>query len=274
MSTISLQKAYENEWQLFTPVYPPEIYEKYCNICEEWDSNSNANPNDLINELILIIDKYPDFLDAYSILGTIFTDCDRKDLSHKIWRVAGQMLLQAIPNSFDFQKDKLNYYILSNRTFFRSYFNLGFTYFEDADDENIDFLRQANLKVAAEIFQNLVNIHHNDNIGARDLLIPCYLGLGEYEKVLEVCKLYESEDEDVDNETCDPNILYGRVLAALKLKKRPKAKQWLQIAIERRPLVAQILLKENPKQPINYYTDVYTSGGADEAYRYWQMNYK
>ncbi|QLE46531.1 hypothetical protein FD723_40680 (plasmid) [Nostoc sp. C052] len=268
ITSLSLQQAENSEWRFVSPEYPPEIYEQYYNICEEWDSSQNANPHKLINELILIITNYPSFLDAYSLLGMIFSDCNKKDISHKIWLIAGQLLLQAIPKSFDFQRDTLNYYILPNRSFFRSYFNLGLTYFENANDEKIDFLRQANLKLAAEVFQNLVNINRSDNVGARDLLVPCYLGLEDYEKVLEVCSLYE------DGETTDPSILYGRVLAALKLRKRARARQWLQVAIKYRPLVAQILLKVNPKQPIDYSANAYTCGGADEAYNYWQQNYK
>jgi hypothetical protein len=272
MSTLRLEKQADGDWSFEFPSLVTEFNDSLDSISDAWFYD-NAEPNKILNDLTNIIKICPDHIDAYCLLGLVYEECGCEDLAFRILEVGIQRVLRILPKEFDFRKHKISYYDLDNRPFFRLYHAWGLAHLKAAKDKRLKFLSIQNLEIASEIFLNLISIHYNDNICASDLLIECYLKLGRYEDVLSICKLYQNEFEDEaafhDKETTAPSILYGRVLGAIQLNRSDVVQKWLKVAIERKPLIAEILALKNPSQPENYNPNILTSGGADEAYNYW-----
>ena len=276
MNTLRLEKQADGNWRFELPSSVTEFNDTLDSISDAWFYD-NLDPNKIINDLTNIIKNCPDNIDAYCLLGQVYEECGFEDLAFRTLSVGIQRVLRIFPKKFDFRKQRISYYDLDNRPFFRLYHAWGLAHLKAAKDEELKFLSIQNLEIASEIFHNLISIHYNDNLGNRDLLIECYLKLERYEDVLEVCKLYQNEFEKEaafhENETTAPSILYGRVLAAIQLNRSDVVQEWLKVAIDRRPLIAEILLLKNPNLPENYNHNVQTSGGADEAYNYWCDNH-
>lgn len=136
----------------------------------------------------------------------------------------------------------------------------------------------------------MIAVCPSDNMGLRDFCICSGLKLGKYREILKLCELFQSpsfeeedeEDEqeelvdeyycsDSDRETTDPTVMNGRIIALWRsLSSQSPLNYWLEIAIKRSPLVAEILLLDKPLPPLDSNLESYTSGGADEAYLYWQ----
>jgi tetratricopeptide (TPR) repeat protein len=94
------------------------------------------------------------------------------------------------------------------------------------------------------------------------MAVAALLKLGRLEDILKITKQYPG---DMLSET-----LYGRALALFKLGRRREATTALKEAVSCLPLVRKELLKTRHHLPRTARLDVVTTGGADEAYYYWE----
>lgn len=208
---------------------------------------------EIIVEQILIdfLSKFPESIAVCSLLAEIYATQDKHFQSYLINREAVRIGLDALPKKFDWKKSKLNWGFIENRPFLRAYYRLGLTLKE-----------QNKLVEAAQIFERLLSVCPNDNIGARSILPEIYFLQANYQGVMDLALKYPN---DMLSE-----VTFGAVLATALLGDLPKAKIMLAAAAEKMPLVVKELKKKRHRQPKSLMEGMITIGGADQAYEYWQ----
>ncbi|BDA76284.1 hypothetical protein CAL7716_104500 (plasmid) [Calothrix sp. PCC 7716] len=255
-----------NLWQFVFPACVRDFESVYYEICDSWGYGS-GEPSIQTAQLEALIESCPHYLNAYNLLAIILLDIGNLDLSIQVWERGFDLIRMAIPREFEFGKDKINYYVLSNRPYFETCYGLAEAYIERATllSNKYNFLKTWDLVKAVEIFENLINVHPSDNIGARIKLAQCYLSLNRYKDILKLAAKYpEGASADVE---------YAAVLAALKLGDTHKGSRYLDKAINSAPLIAEILLLSLPKQPKAFHEANLICGSASEAYYYWLHNH-
>jgi hypothetical protein len=111
----------------------------------------------------------------------------------------------------------------------------------------LQLLKRGQIDGALEVFEHLVALSPNDNLGARALVVGCHFELKEPEGVLSVCRQFPDDAME--------QLVYGEAL---------------DIATKCYPLIAAELLKTKHKQPKGVDGQHITLGGPDQAYVYWQ----
>jgi tetratricopeptide (TPR) repeat protein len=115
---------------------------------------------------------------------------------------------------------------------------------------------------ALEMFENLLALSPNDNLGARALAVGCHFELNEPGGVLCVCRQFKNDAME--------QLVYGKALALFQLGKVKEAQKALDVAIRCYPLIAAELLKTTHRKPRSVDDRHITMGGPDQAYLYWQ----
>ena len=115
---------------------------------------------------------------------------------------------------------------------------------------------------ALEVFENLIRLSPNDNLGVRSLAVGYYLELKEPSGVLSICRQFKNDAME--------HVAYGKALALFQLRKVKQAEKALDIAIKCYPLIAAELLKTKHRRPKGISAKHVTLGGPDQAYVYWQ----
>jgi tetratricopeptide (TPR) repeat protein len=126
----------------------------------------------------------------------------------------------------------------------------------------LQLLKRGQIDGALEVFEHLVALSPNDNLGARALVVGCHFELKEPEGVLSVCRQFPDDAME--------QLVYGKALALFQLGKVKEAREALDIATKCYPLIAAELLKTKHKQPKGVDGQHITLGGPDQAYVYWQ----
>jgi tetratricopeptide (TPR) repeat protein len=201
------------------------------------------------SEFKMIIKDDPEFIDAYNSLGWLEIDVKNFGNSLKHFSNAFRIGNTLIPKNFD---GKIIWGVIDNRPFLRSLQGLGVTYIFINEFEKALFYLEKNLKY-----------NPNDNQGIRSLAIHCYIALGEFNKVLKLCKSFP---DDALAET-----QFGMVLANYKLAKYKEAEESLKDTLKWHPLVAEELISKKHKEVKSEFRATITLGGEDEAYEYWKM---
>ncbi len=207
-----------------------------------------SDPELASQELNNIIRQDPQFIDAYNSLGWWEIDSENygnaKGLFEKAFRTGNGV----IPKDFS---GRIIWGFIDNRPFLRSMKGLGLCHLFTND-----------FGKALQIFNKILGYNPSDNQGIRALAIHCNLALGGFDAVLEICSRYPEDTL--------PDTLYGKVIAYYRLNKMPKAREALNEAIDYCPLVAKELARRRHKRIESEFPGSVTSGGADEAYDYWE----
>jgi hypothetical protein len=268
-------------WFFAKPGVPEDVESFLTLVCSQLDrsmgfvSFQSQDVTEIVDQLSELTQKFPACLKAWNCLGGVLANCQGKKAkreSVRIWREGYQLAMEAFPRNFQWDGSYvLDFYELENVPFFQLCFN------------HITTLRNDNL-IFKTTFQ-LISLCPLHCSGLEDFCIHSGLRLGNYKQVLSVCEFFHNggdEDEDEQDafaddyrETTDPVVLYGRVLALWHIDPSSSLlNSWLALAIRHRPLVAEILLLDNPLPPKifppGFCAGGSTSGGADEAYLYWQ----
>ena len=224
----------ENRFELFERFYDAdEILEK--DIAE--------------SEFKMIIKDDPEFIDAYNSLGWLEIESKNFGNALKHFGNAFRIGHTLIPKNFN---GKVIWGVIDNRPFLRSLQGLGVSYL---------FINE--FEKALLYFEKNLKYNPNDNQGIRSLAIHCYVALGEFNKVLKLCKSFP-DDSMAETE-------FGKVLAYYKLSKYEDAEKALKDALKWHPLVAKELISNKHKEVKSNIKGAITLGGEDEAYEYWKM---
>ncbi len=200
------------------------------------------------NELSMLIKEDKEFIDAYNSLGWLHMQQYNYGIAQSYFYEAFNIGDSLIPKEF---KGEIIWGDIDNRPFLRSIHGLG-----------LSFLQIGEFIESKKYFEKNLEYNQNDNQGIRALLIQNYIALGEFKKILDVCKLFP---DDVMADT-----LYGKVLALFYLNKHKEAERALEVAVKYLPLVSKELVSKNHKPIYNDQPGVNSVGGADEAYEYWE----
>lgn len=245
---ILLREVEPGEWWMEMPRITCEVDER---LQAGIDFMHAGNFNQAIAKFARLINELPEHLDAYHHLALTLQYAGRNHEATDVWRCAVELALQFFPERFDFSSHQLPWLELGNRPFLRAYHGLGLCVLDDGDVE-----------AALEIFERLVSLNPNDNLGARALVVGCRLALHQPEGVLKVCRQYPEDGME--------QLVYGRPLALFQLGRLKPASQALKQAINLLPLIAKELVKKSHRRPKGVDPRYVTMGGADQAYDYWQ----
>ncbi len=240
----------EGDWIIEEPQIVIELTEKFDKALELWESNQIKKFEKVLRGIIFLC---PYHIDALHHLSLVAHERGQYFEELLIEQEAASVVLKLMDGIFDFKKDKLLYGYLENRPFHRAYHSFGLC------------LRRMNrINEAIEVFENMLQINPDDDMGVRHSLVKYYFETNQFMKVIEISKLYP-EDSTVD-------IVYGKALAKYFLGKS-EYEDDLKNAVRSLPKVGkEIIRMVHVRPPQNYIgkTEVKTIGGDDEAYYYWE----
>lgn len=247
---IKVVPIFKNEWQFQFPRLDNRVYDMFDEALEEFDS---GNLKSAEHSIRLLLEGYPEFIDAYHHLALILVETNRDKEARHIWENAATIGKSAFPKAFKFGRHRLPWGILENRPFLRVFHSWG-----------LQLLEENKVSDAVLVFNDILSMNPNDNQGIRALAIGCYFKLNQPTDVLSVCKRYP-------NDTME-EVLYGRPLALFQRGRESEARKSLLKAIEILPNVLKELLKKSHRPPKNLSPGYVIHGSADQAYYYWENN--
>ncbi len=189
-------------------------------------------------------------MDVHHHLAIALQRLGRHDEAMEQWTRAVGIGFSALPASFFFGRDKLEWGWLQNRPFLRAYHGLATALMEDGL-----------LGEAAVILNNILDLNPNDNQGVRMLLVSCGFGLRRPGDALRVCERYPDDA---------PDLRFGRALALFQLDRPDEAEAAYRDAAAEWPRVHEELLKTRHTRPKEMHPGYITVGGADQAFAYWE----
>lgn len=244
---IILRQMEKHEW-LFTL---PRITEAVDDRLEEGIEWIDADPERAATIFMRLIDEYPEHMDAYHHLALTQEKMGRKEEAFQTWKLAVGTALKFFPEHFSMKHDRLEWGFVENRPFLRLYHSYG-----------LQLLEQEETDDALEVFENLLGLSPNDNLGARALVVGCHFELKEPSGVLSVCRQFPNDAME--------HLVYGKALALFQLGNAKQAETALKIAIKCYPLIANELSNPKHRKPKRMDDKRVTLGGLDQAYVYWQ----
>jgi tetratricopeptide (TPR) repeat protein len=245
---IKLINIDEDEWEFEDDLINSVVHDELDRVIGHWHSGECG-----IAEFILkgIISKNVHHIDAYHHLSLIYEETERDFEAYLCCREATRIGLEAIPDGFSWESSKLPWFHLDNRPFLRAYHTLG-----------LWLERRKEVDESIKVFNNMLSICPNDNIGVRYLLPKLFLERGDLLSVIRHCKKHA--------EDYSPEIMYTYPLALILSGEVAKAKPLLVEAKLQLPLVAKELKKKRHTKPKSSYSYGVTVGGVDQAYEYWK----
>lgn len=240
----------ENKWAFYYEPDSKKLIDELYKADEFRELGNNKLAEDIYKK---IIKEFPDCISAHNSLGVIYYEEEKFQLAKEYWLKGYKIGIKNIPKNFIVGQDLLIWSVVENRDFLRCVFNLG-----------LYFLRRCNLAKAIELFEFRISLDPRDRQGVIDLLIECYLKIGNYKGVIELCDRYE------DYESTE--ILYGKPYALLKLGYKDKATFLLREAIQRKPIVLKELKKKKHRKPKSTNSIESMDIDREEAYYYWESN--
>lgn len=238
----------DNEW-FFSDDLADESIKEFNDAMDEFEFGEGEVAE---SKLKSIITDNPYHIDAYHHLSMLWEEVGIDFEAYLCAREAARIGLSVIPENFNWNTARVNWANLCNRPFLRAYHNLG-----------LWLERRKETTQAITVFNNLISICPNDNIGARHELPKLWLETGDYLSLVRLCKKYHEE--------CSPEILYTHSLSLFLLKEDEKALTALDLAIKEFPLFAQELKKKCHKKPTSSIDGYVSFAGGDHAYEYWKI---
>lgn len=245
---MKLQQLDKDAWVFPEDAVPRALFDDFETALKAWQEGKVAVTEKI---LLSVVSQCPDYIDALHHLALLYKEAGREGAAFAYWQAAVGVGLRAFPEEFSWGRSKLEWGFLDNRPFLRAYHALG-----------LWFLQQGQYEDAIEIFGHLLAASPNDNLGTRYILPECWFGAGEPAKVVAHCQTHGDDG--------GPDIHYSLGLALVMCGKVESAKQVLEAAVSRLPLIAKELLKKSHRRPASYRDGYISWGGTDQAYDYWQ----
>ena len=237
-----------NDWIFQDPTITDEIDDKLDEALDIWRAGYTERAE---NMLRAVVEECPNHIDALHHLSLIYKEQGRELEAYVFCQAAVSIGLHAIPRKFKWDNSRVTWGFWENRPFMRAYHNLGLWHFHSDRYDN-----------AIEIFERLLSVNWNDNLGVRYLLPVCWFEKNELSAILDLCSQYP---DDVG-----PGILYSKALALARLGRDEDARAVLEYCVVELPLVGKELLKKRHPKPKSRIEGRITMGGPDEAYEYWR----
>lgn len=249
MSTVhKLERVGPNHWRFRWSRSFREESEKLDSAIDQWQAGQSERA---VRMLRGILRRQAEHLDAMHHLALVLADQEREEEALLLWEEAAALGGAAFPpGAFQRGRDLLEWAWLENRPFLRCPDGLMHAY----GDAGLDLQ-------AIDLGRELLALNPNDNHSVRCVLADMLLDAERYAEVVEALAPYGDD--------FFPQVLYGRALALFALSRFDEADDALRGAIERLPLVAEELLKDE-RPPVEGSMPGYeTVSGPDQAYNYW-----
>jgi tetratricopeptide (TPR) repeat protein len=250
IGSIKVVPFFKNEWRFEFSRLDDRVYEMFHDALDDFDTGKLIQAE---RSLRLLLDGYPEFIDAYHHLAMILDETRRYKEARQVWENAVIIGKSAFPKTEKRVRLRLPWGILDNRPFLRVYHSWG-----------LQLIEEEKVTDALVVFNDILSMNPNDNQGIRALAIGCYFQLNQPTQVLAVCKRYPNDAME--------EVLYGHPLALFQLGREQEARSTLRKAIEILPNISKELLKKTHRPPKNLSLEYVTHGGADQAYYYWKNN--
>lgn len=250
LNSICVVPISKTEWTFEFPRLDNRAFDMFHEALDNFEAGDLRKAE---NDLRLLLDGFPEFIDAYHHLAMILDETKRHNEAYQAWETAIEIGQSAFPKSFKRGRHRLPWGILDNRPFLRALHSWG-----------LQLLDEEKVTQALDVFKDILSKNPNDNQGIRALAIDCYFRLRQPDRVLAICKRYPQDAME--------EVLYGRSLALFQLHQEREARTALQKAVEIIPFVADELLKKTHRPPKDLDPRYVTHGGRDQAYYYWKQN--
>lgn len=245
---LKLSRVGSQDWEFVYPKTYSQKMDEFYSGCEAFEEGDLLKAESIFKSVLA---EMPDHLDAIHHLAMVRSEQDLFDQARDLWEQSVRIGRKAFPPEFEHGRDRLEWGWLDNRPFLRCLQGLALTKYEDGE-----------VSEALQLFQELLSLNPNDNQGIRALAVEALFKLAQFEQIIKVTGQYRND--------IMPETLYGRALAFFKLGQRKQATAALNKAIKYLPLVGKELLKKKHRLPKTARPYLVTSGGADEAYYYWE----
>lgn len=246
---LTFDEEFPGSW-IFIHEFPEGTEEHFDASLDLFDAGKLRDAEEDLRNLLLVC---PDHIDALHHLAQVFEITGRDLEAYLCTREAVRIGIEAIPSRFSWLTGRILWGHLANRPFMRAYHALG-----------LHLLRSQGAEKALDIFARLVSVNPSDNLGARYILMQCFLDLADWDSAVMLALRYPDD--------AGPGITYSKVVALLHLDRKEDALESLKVAIRYSPNVAAELAKARHSRPNSKYPGYLTSGGDDEAFDYWERN--
>ena len=248
--SITVVPFFKNEWRFQFSRLDERVTDMFYDALDDLDAGEVRQAE---TSLRLLLDGYPEFIDAHHHLAVILDETRRHKEARQRWEMALRIGRNAFPKTFKHGRHRLPWGVLENRPFLRV-----------CQSWAIKMLEEKRIPDALAMCEDMLSMNPNDNQGMRAVAIDCYFRLRQPTNVLGLCKHYPDDAME--------EVLYGLPLALFQLGREEEAHSALRTAVELLPNVSKELLKKTHRPPKNLNQEFVTQGGADQAYFYWKYN--
>ncbi|SDP61221.1 tetratricopeptide repeat protein [Desulforhopalus singaporensis] len=245
---LKIDKIHKNEWCFSEPYDSRSSFEEFEVVLELMDAGKLEQSE---KKLKHFIKKHPYHIDAWHHLSLIYAWQGFELEAYLAAREAVRIGVEALPTTFKWKSSKIEWGHLENRPFLRACHHLGLILHERKETEK-----------AIEIFEKILSVCPNDNIGIRLYLPLLWFESNDIDSIISHCKKH--------NDTYMPEIAYNLPLALMMKGDFEAAESLIKEAIDNLPLVAKELLKKRHTKPKSNAFGGITLGGTDQAYEYWK----
>lgn len=208
------------------------------------------DPESVLVELETLLAKHPDDIDVRHHIALLLQLVGKDDEALSHWTTAVGQGMSALPPTFYFGLDRLEWGWLQNRPFLRACHGLASA-----------LLAERVLGEAVTLLANTLDLNPNDNQGVRMMLVSCCFDLRRPGDVLRVCERYPGDG---------PDLQFGKALALFQLGRHEEAEEAYREGAQFWPRVHEELLKTRHTRPKSSLPGFITAGGADEAFAWWE----
>lgn len=248
--TVKFIKIDKNTWGFDFPKLYRDLTEQL------WELEESRVSTDLFEkELYRILKLIPELFDATNDLAHLYGKKHEPGLAKVLYEQTIKNARKYIPNTFIPGKDRVIWAYIENRPFLRLL--AGYAIFVEQYEGTYR---------AIPLYEEILAFNPNDNQGIRAILATAYLKTNQPEKIIELASHYAGDSM--------PDVVMGKLLALLMLKKTEQSKKYLRRIKEYQSHVIKELLKQVHPKPVKLMKDRVTVGGEDEAYYYWHSQGK
>ncbi len=244
--TVIFEKLSDDTWGFGFPKLYHELTEQL------WDlEETHISVNVFEKELHRMLKLMPELFDAVNDLAHLYGKKNEPGIAKTLYEQAITNARRYISKTFIPGRDRAIWAYLENRPFLRMM--AGYAIFVE---------QYEGIRKAIPLYEEILSFNPNDNQGIRALLATGYLKTAQPEKIIKLTSRYPNDST--------PDIVMGKLLALLKLKKMTEAKKYLNKIKDYQLHVIKELLKPSHPKPATIIEDRVRLGGEDEAYFYWQ----
>ncbi|MBM4403914.1 MAG: hypothetical protein FJ042_05970 [Candidatus Cloacimonetes bacterium] len=204
-----------------------------------------------------LVTRYPEFIDAWVLMGYNYQSIGRKVESFACFVTAYYLGRSSLPAGFNPKKHRISWLDIDNRPFLRACHALATEYLDREMPQD-----------ALDLYLFLLSVNPNDNQGAREMICQCYLALKQYREFIALYKKTE--------EYALPAMDVSYALALHANGMTDDARSWIRNYLTQYRYFWKELSKKTHRKPSRMTEDLgfISFDGSDAAYAYWKNHHR